>query len=284
MSASQGRPFRCRRPRSLSIASCAALNDVNVLPDPVVCHTYPPASIVPSLNSVWTRKALTALPAVVLPAVLLIACTTTKSDTTMAAGMAASGMPANAMAGHNMGAAPMAGHDMAGMSGMDAPVKIPPGVLYTAADVHFMQGMIAHHAQAIYMSKLAYKNSTNPRVKFLSTKIDQSQRVEIVLMQNWLLDNGQTAPDTLSYKTMMMTGMLTPAQLVELENARDVDFDRKFLTFMIMHHEGAISMVKDLFATPLSGQETNINVFANDVEQVQTAEISAMKQMLADLR
>lgn len=240
-----------------------------------------PASIVPSLNSVWTRKALAALPAVALPALLLMACTTAKSDTTMAGGgMAANSMAPNAMAGHDMSA--MSG--MSGMSGMDAPVTIPPGVMYTAADVHFMQGMIAHHAQAIYMSKLANKNSSNPKLKFLSTKIDQSQRVEIVLMQNWLLDNGQTAPDTLSYKTMMMTGMLTPAQLTELENAKGVDFDRKFLTFMIMHHEGAITMVKDLFATPLSGQETNINVFANDVEQVQTAEISAMQQMLADLR
>ena len=172
---------------------------------------------------------------------------------------------------------------MAGMSGMDAPVTIPPGARFTAADVHFMQGMIAHHAQAIYMSRLANENGANTRVKFLATKIDQSQRVEIVQMQGWLLDNGQTAPDTMSYKTMMMQGMLTAAELKELEILRGVEFDRKFLEYMIKHHEGAIQMVKDLFAAPLSGQETNINVFANDVEQVQTAEIAAMHQLLADL-
>ena len=172
---------------------------------------------------------------------------------------------------------------MAGMSGMDAPVTIPPGARFTAADVHFMQGMIAHHAQAIYMSRLANENGANSRVKFLATKIDQSQRVEIVQMQGWLLDNGQTAPDTMSYKTMMMQGMLTAAELKELETLRGVEFDRKFLEYMIKHHEGAIQMVKDLFAAPLSGQETNINVFANDVEQVQTAEIAAMHQLLADL-
>jgi len=172
---------------------------------------------------------------------------------------------------------------MAGMSGMDAPVTIPPGARFTAADVHFMQGMIAHHAQAIYMSRLANENGANSRVKFLATKIDQSQRAEIVQMQGWLVDNGQTAPDTMSYKTMMMQGMLTPAELKELETLKGVEFDRKFLEYMIKHHEGAIQMVKDLFAAPLSGQETNINVFANDVELVQTAEIAAMYQLLADL-
>lgn len=172
---------------------------------------------------------------------------------------------------------------MAGMSGMDAPVTIPEGAGYTAADVHFMQGMIAHHAQAIAMSKIAYKNQANPKLMFFATKIDQSQRAEITQMQGWLVDHGQTAPDTMSYKNMMMTGMLTPAQMTELENAKGPEFDKKYLTFMILHHEGAIQMVKDLFATPMSGQETNINVFANDVEQVQTAEIAAMHQMLADL-
>lgn len=180
-----------------------------------------------------------------------------------------------------MGDSGMAG--MAGMSGMDMPVKIPPGARFTAADVHFMQGMIAHHAQAIYMSKLANQNGANSRLKFLATKIDQSQRAEITQMQGWLIDNGQTAPDSMSYKTMMMQGMLTAAELKELETLKGNDFDKKFLEYMIKHHEGAIQMVKDLFATPMSGQETNINVFANDVEQVQTAEIAAMHQLLADL-
>lgn len=169
------------------------------------------------------------------------------------------------------------------MAGMSAPITIPPGARYTEADVHFMQGMIAHHAQAIAMSKLANQNAANPRVKFLATKIDQSQRVEIVQMQNWLLQNAQTAPDTMSHTTMMMAGMLTPAEMKELEDTKGAEFDQKFLVYMIKHHEGAIQMVKDLFATPLAGQEVNVSVFANDVEQVQTAEISAMHQLLADL-
>jgi uncharacterized protein (DUF305 family) len=173
--------------------------------------------------------------------------------------------------------------DHSKMAGMSAPITIPDGAMYTEADVRFMQGMIAHHAQAIYMSRLANMNGASSRLKFLANKIDQSQRAEIAQMQTWLLNNSQTAPDTMSYVGMIMTGMLTPAQLKELEDLKGNEFDKKFLEYMIMHHEGAIKMVKDLFASPPSGQEVNVNVFANEVEQVQTAEIAAMHQMLADL-
>ena len=177
----------------------------------------------------------------------------------------------------------MAQMDHSQMAGMSAPVTVPADANYTEGDVRFMQGMIAHHAQAIYMSKLANMNGVNSRLKFLAAKIDHAQRAEIVLMQDWLLSNGQAAPDTMSYVGMTMTGMLTAAQLKELEDLKGNEFDKKFLEYMIMHHEGAITMVKDLFASPPSGQEVNVNVFANDVEQVQTAEIAAMHQMLADL-
>ena len=179
--------------------------------------------------------------------------------------------------------ADMAQMDHSQMAGMSAPVTIPEGAGYTVADVHFMQGMIAHHAQAIAMSKMANKAGANPRLSFFAAKIDQSQRVEIVQMQSWLWDRGQTAPDTMSHENMMMAGMLTPAEMKELELAKGPEFDRKFLIYMIKHHEGAIQMVKDLFATPMAGQEVNVSVFANDVEQVQTAEIAAMHEMLADL-
>jgi uncharacterized protein (DUF305 family) len=162
-------------------------------------------------------------------------------------------------------------------------IKIPDGAIYTVADVQFMQGMIAHHAQAIVMSRMAEAHGANPRVLRLATKIDQSQIAEIRIMQDWLRRNGQVAPDTSSWRTMTMAGMLTAQQLAELDASRGVAFDRAFLDFMIMHHEGALQMVKDLFATPGAGQEVDVNVFANDVVTVQTAEIGAMRQLLSQL-
>ena len=162
-------------------------------------------------------------------------------------------------------------------------IVVPKGANYTVADVEFMQGMIAHHAQAIYMSRMAEAHKANPRVLRLSTKIDQSQVAEIRIMQDWLLSNGQTAPDTSSWRTMTMPGMLTKEQLERLDKATGVEFDRAFLDLMIQHHEGAIKMVEDLLKTPKGGQEVDVGVFANDVVTVQTAEIGAMRRMLAEL-
>jgi len=168
-------------------------------------------------------------------------------------------------------------------AGMHHNIVVPAGANYTVADVEFMQGMIAHHAQAIHMSRMAEAHKANPRVVKLATKIDQSQVAEIRIMQGWLVDNGQFAPDTSSWRTMTMPGMLTEPQLKALDAATSIDFDREFLTLMIQHHEGALQMVKDLFAKPGAGQEIDVNVFANDVVTVQTAEIGAMRQMLSQL-
>jgi len=169
------------------------------------------------------------------------------------------------------------------MAGMSMPATIPGGALFTEADVHFMQGMIAHHGQAIHMSRLAATRGANPRLLRFATKIDQSQDAEIRLMQEWLRANGQFAPATDSWRTMSMPGMLTAAQLTQLDAARDAEFDRLFLSLMIQHHRGALKMVADLLATPLAAQDVDVSVFANDVENTQTAEIAIMQQMLADL-
>jgi uncharacterized protein (DUF305 family) len=174
---------------------------------------------------------------------------------------------------------------MKGMSDMDMghEVVIPKGALYTKADVEFMQGMIAHHAQAIVMSRMAESHGANPQVLKLSNKIDQSQVPEIRIMQAWLQRNNQFAPDTSSWHHVMMSGMLTTAQLNELDAARGVDFDRAYLRLMIQHHAGALKMVDDLFNTPLAGQEVDVNVFANDVSTNQTVEIGIMQRLYTGL-
>jgi uncharacterized protein (DUF305 family) len=160
---------------------------------------------------------------------------------------------------------------------------IPKGALYTKADVEFMQGMIAHHAQAIVMSRMAESHGANPQVLKLSNKIDQSQVPEIRIMQGWLQRNNQFVPDTSSWHNMMMAGMLTTEQLAELDAARGIEFDRAYLRLMIQHHVGALKMVDDLFNVALAGQEVDVNVFANDVVTAQTTEIGIMQRLLTQL-
>jgi uncharacterized protein (DUF305 family) len=171
------------------------------------------------------------------------------------------------------------------MSGMDMghEIVIPKGALYTKADVEFMQGMIAHHAQAIVMSRMAESHGANPQVQKLSNKIDQSQIPEIRIMQNWLRRNNQFAPDTSSWHHMMMAGMLTAEQLAELDQAKGVEFDRAYLRLMIQHHVGALKMVNDLFNVAMAGQEVDVNVFANDVVTAQTTEIGIMQKLFTQL-
>src|SRR3954464_11205546 len=150
--------------------------------------------------------------------------------------------------------------DTTAMSGMDHmnmghEIVIPKGALYTKADVEFMQGMIAHHSQAIVMSRLAESHGANPQVLKLSNKIDQSQVPEIRIMQGWLRRNNQFAPDTSSWHNMTMAGMLTPDQLKQLDAARGIEFDRAYLQMMIQHHAGALKMVDDVFTVSNAGQE-----------------------------
>ena len=239
----------------------------------------------PPQHTVFT-PTIRGLAAALIP---LAACASARSTAPSATGVPVAAASADTgMASHDH----MAGMDMSGMSGMsghtmpgmNAPVTIPAGAIYTEADVRFMQGMIAHHSQAIYMSRMAVSHGANPRVQRFAQKIDQGQAAEIRLMQEWLVANRQTAPDTSSWRGMSMPGMLTTAQLAALEGARGVQFDEQFLRLMIQHHEGALKMVADLYATPRAAQDVDVSVFANDVETVQTAEIALMHQMLATLR
>jgi uncharacterized protein (DUF305 family) len=164
---------------------------------------------------------------------------------------------------------------------------------YTEADVFFMQGMISHHAQAIIMAKLAPTHGASPAVQTLCGRIINAQNDEIALMQNWLRDRNQTVPGAkpapMKMKMgnmvheMMMPGMLTPEQMNALEAAHGSEFDRLFLTGMIQHHKGAVTMVKDLFATDGAANDELTFKFASDVNVDQTTEIARMEKMLADV-
>jgi uncharacterized protein (DUF305 family) len=183
------------------------------------------------------------------------------------------------MAGHDM--AGMAGHDMGNMAGMNMPMlPATGGPGYTAADVHFMQDMIGHHAQAIVMSGKAVSHGASSDVQKLAQKIAISQRDEIVFMKRWLTERNQVVPTDSQSMAMMMPGMLTPAMMAQLDAARGIDFDRLFLRFMIGHHEGALTMVADLFKAPAAGQEPEVFRFATDVDTDQKAEIYVMQELL----
>ena len=161
---------------------------------------------------------------------------------------------------------------------------------YTEADIRFMSGMIHHHAQAIKMARWAPSHGASPAVIRLTERIINAQTDEITLMSNWLSARRQPVPepnpDGMKMKmgdeehVMLMPGMLSEAQMKELDAARAEEFDRLFLTFMIQHHKGAVSMVREMFAAQGAGQDETVFKFASDVEVDQTTEINRMLEML----
>jgi uncharacterized protein (DUF305 family) len=163
------------------------------------------------------------------------------------------------------------------------------GVRFTAADVRFMQGMIAHHAQALDMTALVRSRTESEGIRTLALRIEVSQADEIRMMQHWLEARAQDAPEPHAMHAhgangvTMMPGMLTPDEMTRLADAKGAAFDRLFLTGMIKHHGGALIMVRDLFATPGAGQEAEMFAFASDVDADQRMEIDRMSMMLKEL-
>ena len=203
---------------------------------------------------------------------------------------------------------------------------------HSVDDVHFMQMMIAHHAQALEMTALVPDRTVREDVAMLARRIQASQADEIELMQRWLQDRGEWTPavdlstgrplaedphgdhphdhhdhgdhthhhphdpepdpphdhhdhgdpdHVMGHDHAGMAGMLTPAQMETLAASHGEEFDRMFLEFMIYHHEGAVQMVHELFASEAGGQEGEIFGFAAHVESDQVIEIERMRQMLA---
>ena len=161
---------------------------------------------------------------------------------------------------------------------------------FTQADVDFMSGMIHHHAQAIWMSKLAPTHGASPTMLTLTGRIINAQGDEIRLMQQWLRDHGQEVPEPspLGMKmkmggeehVMLMPGMLNEEQMKQLDASNGKAFDELFLQLMIQHHTGAVSMVKTLFGTPGAGQDETTFKLANDIQADQETEITRMQKLI----
>jgi uncharacterized protein (DUF305 family) len=163
---------------------------------------------------------------------------------------------------------------------------LPP---LSRADVEFMQGMIMHHAQAVEMTALMPTHTDNQALQSLGARISRSQSDEIRFMKRWLAARGEPVSmampgmpdmDSSGKPMALMPGMLTLEQMEALRKAKGGEFDRLFLAGMIQHHGGALTMVKDLYATAGAGQDAELFNFASDVDTGQRAEIRIMQSML----
>jgi uncharacterized protein (DUF305 family) len=149
-----------------------------------------------------------------------------------------------------------------------------------------MSAMIAHHAQAIDMARWAPTHGADASLQRMAERIINAQQDEIALMQQWLRDRQLPIPDASAAgvgHVHLMPGMLNQDQLQQLDQARGKEFDRLFLTFMIQHHRGAVTMVEDLFRSQGAGLDDTVFKLASDISADQSAEIDRMQKMLFTL-
>ena len=170
---------------------------------------------------------------------------------------------------------------------------LPPS---SRKNVEFMQGMIHHHAQAVEMVALMDQRTTNKELRLLGARISHTQADEMSFMDRWLRVRGEST--TMQHqmagmdhgnmhgvhKPMLMPGMLTPEQMESLKASKGKEFDRLFLTGMIQHHGGALTMVRELADTAGAAQDADLFNFITDVDSGQRAEIRIMQEMLDKAR
>jgi uncharacterized protein (DUF305 family) len=199
------------------------------------------------------------------------------------------------------GSAPIVQPGAPGQSSKILPPTTTPTPLRTPsdADIAFMRGMIMHHGQAVEMTALMGSRTHNQDLLALGKRISISQTDEMGFMKRWLEDRdiplsdspgmdhmagmaGMEHMDHMDMSSMpAMPGMLTSQQMDALRKAAGPEFDHLFLTGMIQHHTGALTMVKQLFDTPGAGQDPILFDFTSDVDNTQQAEIDIMRHMLA---
>jgi len=167
---------------------------------------------------------------------------------------------------------------------------VPAATAASEADIAFIRGMIVHHEQAIEMSAMAPARAEAQGVLTLARRIAVAQEDEIARMRRWLESRGGWEPGDVDpghhdpmHGAGDVHGMLSRAEIEGLEASSGPEFDRRFLELMIRHHEGAIAMVRELFATDGAAQDAEMYELASDVEGEQRVEIQRMQRMLAGM-
>lgn len=156
---------------------------------------------------------------------------------------------------------------------------------HNAADVAFATDMIPHHAQAVEMAKMALSKASNPKVKQLARVIDNAQAPEISAMSGWLTGWNKPLPDTSMGGMHMggtsMPGMISDTEMAKLGAATGAAFDTLFLSQMVNHHTGALTMANTELA---DGQNSDVRTLAKSIIIGQSKEITQMKALLPTIK
>jgi uncharacterized protein (DUF305 family) len=206
---------------------------------------------------------------------VLAACSSNSTTQAGPPSMSASGMSASGM--------PMT----TGSGGSASPSATPAVGAHNQADITFATDMIPHHRQAVQMADMALSQATNADVKTLAQAIKAAQDPEIVQMSGWLAGWQQPVPAASSSGMGGMggmgqtgVGMMSDADMTSLGKATGAAFDRMWVSMMIRHHQGAVSMATTEEST---GQNPDAKKLAQSIITSQTAQITQLAALLSTL-
>ncbi|GAA3106895.1 uncharacterized protein (DUF305 family) [Kribbella aluminosa] len=169
---------------------------------------------------------------------------------------------------------------MPGMSHTSTSPSASAAATFNDADVMFASQMIPHHQQAVEMADSALQKATTAPVKNLATAIKAAQDPEIKLMSGWLTAWGKPVPMPGEHAGHTMTGMMSPQEMDDLSKATGSMYDRMWVTMMIKHHQGAVTMAKTEQST---GKDASSMALAKKIQAAQTTEIATMQRLLGRL-
>ena len=151
---------------------------------------------------------------------------------------------------------------------------------FNDADVVFLEGMYPHHAQAVEMADMVAGHTDNADVVALAAAIKAAQQPEMDRMTTWLQQWGQpvSTADMSGMRDMDHgDGMMSADQMDALTALSGTEFDRRWLTMMIEHHEGAIDMADTEL---VDGENPEVRQMASDIVTAQQKEIADMRAAL----
>lgn len=151
---------------------------------------------------------------------------------------------------------------------------------HNAADVAFATEMIPHHAQAVEMANSAPTRAASPAVKSLAVQIKNAQDPEIKTMSGWLRSWGKPVPSTSMGQMQMGTGMMSGSDMSALGKASGASYDRMWVTLMVRHHQGAITMAT---TERTNGSDPAAKELAGKIITAQKGEITRMQTLLKQL-
>ncbi|MEH2402249.1 DUF305 domain-containing protein [Nostoc sp.] len=149
-------------------------------------------------------------------------------------------------------------------------------------DLRFIDAMIPHHQGAVEMAKEAQQKSKRPEIKKLADNIIKSQDQEITQMKQWRQAWYPKAGDKpMAYDSQMghmmeMSSDQTKTMMMSQDlGAADAEFDLRFINAMIPHHEGAVTMAKDVLG---KSKRPEIKQLGQEIIKAQNTEIKQMQQ------